>query len=176
VEAKVEAARAAQVFVRVWPVLGGRTITVEVDLGGTTDTMQTKIHDKVGIPPDQWRLIHACKQLEDGRTLSYYNIQRGSTLELVLRGGRGGGGNGEGGGGDGGSGGRKRGRRSEAKVVEAVVGKGVAAAAAAAATASVIVQGGKKRKTPEVVGKRREEEVVGAGGVDVQVGGWQSTG
>ena len=94
-----------QVFVKVWPVLGGQTITVEVDPEGTTDTMKRDIQVKVGIPPDQWHLIHAYKQLEDGRTLSYYNIQRGSTLELVLRGGRGGGGNGEGGGGDGGSGG-----------------------------------------------------------------------
>jgi hypothetical protein len=58
VEAKVEAARTAQVFVRVWPVLGGQTITVEVDLEGTTDTTKTKIQDKVGIPPDHQRLMH----------------------------------------------------------------------------------------------------------------------
>jgi hypothetical protein len=42
----------------VWPVLGGQTITVEVDLEGTTDTTKTKIQDKVGIPPDHQRLMH----------------------------------------------------------------------------------------------------------------------
>lgn len=71
-----------QIFIKT---LTGRTVSIIVEEDDTILNVKMKLKEKDDIPIDEQRLIFGGHQLEDKRTLKYYDIQRNSTIHLVLR-------------------------------------------------------------------------------------------
>lgn len=65
--------------------LTGRDILIYTSPSDTVDKLKSLVQDKEGIPPDQQRMIHRGRQIEDGRTLQDYNITTRARVHLVLR-------------------------------------------------------------------------------------------
>ena len=71
-----------QIFVKT---LTGKTITLDISLCDTVEDVKKGIHSKEGVPPDEQRLIFACKQLDDHRNEEEYGMRTEATLHAVLR-------------------------------------------------------------------------------------------
>ena len=65
--------------------LSGMRLTLKCELTDKVEDLKAKIHAKVGLPPDQQRLIFAGSQLEDGNALLDYKIEPGSVVHLIVR-------------------------------------------------------------------------------------------
>ena len=71
-----------QIFIKT---LTEKTITLDVEISDKIDNIKQKIYDKEGINADEQMLVYASKLIEDHKTLSDYNIQKDSTLNLMMR-------------------------------------------------------------------------------------------
>ena len=77
-----QGAWAMQLFVKT---LDGKAITLEVEQTDSIEAIKAKIFERECLLPEVQRLLFSGKQLDEGKTLSDYNIQAGSTIHLVVR-------------------------------------------------------------------------------------------